>query len=367
MPLKDLSEAKRLSALCAELDEESSLAREGYRLAMRALLALIAIEVVRLAASRARSGSVTLSRADAQVEQLRRLIDEHFRKERLISFYAEKLAMTADRLNDHVKRATGVTAGHLIRQRVLTEAKRQLVFTNQPIHEIAYDLAFSDPSHFTRFFRKQTGTTPQAFREGGRLAGLRLLEIAAIPRLRRALLSHTELTASLVKRLTGKVKTWFLLKPAFDATTHESPPKEVPMRKLSSASVAMILAIPLYFMLFWGFEALRMLTSPTYGLDEVWRSQFVFAIGGYFHLTPVGLIKLAAFFATLKLAVAGICAVHILDRFRRLIGGTADSEILEAGLILVVAISILSVGPAVWSQNAELVRERRHAAGARRH
>ena len=166
VPLKDPGEARRLSALCAELEEESSLAREGYRLAMRALLALIAIEVVRLAASRARSGAVTLSRADAQVEQLRRLIDEHFRKERLISFYAEKLAMTADRLNDHVKRATGVTAGHMIRQRVLTEAKRQLVFTNQPIHEIAYDLAFSDPSHFTRFFRKQTGTTPQAFREG---------------------------------------------------------------------------------------------------------------------------------------------------------------------------------------------------------
>jgi AraC family transcriptional regulator, transcriptional activator of pobA len=166
VPLKDASEVKRLSALCAELEEESSLAREGYRLAMRALMAMIAIEVVRLAASRARSGAVTLTRADAQVEELRRLIDDHFRKERLISFYAEKLVMTADRLNDHVKRATGVTAGHLIRQRVLTEAKRQLVFTNQPIHEIAYDLAFSDPSHFTRFFRKQTGTTPQAFREG---------------------------------------------------------------------------------------------------------------------------------------------------------------------------------------------------------
>jgi AraC family transcriptional activator of pobA len=166
VPLADAGEAKRLSALCAELDEESSLAREGYRLAMRALLALIAIEVVRLAVSRARTGTVTLSRADARVEELRRLIDEHFRKQRLISFYAEKLAMTADRLNDHVKRASGVTAGHLIRQRVLTEAKRQLVFTAQPIHEIAYDLAFSDPSHFTRFFRKQTGTTPQAFREG---------------------------------------------------------------------------------------------------------------------------------------------------------------------------------------------------------
>jgi len=166
VPLQGADEIKRLSALCADLDVEASLAREGYRLAMRGLLALIAIEVVRLSVSRARSGAVTLKPADARVEELRRLIDDHFRKERLISFSAEKLAMTADRLNDHVKRAAGVTAGHLIRQRVLTEAKRQLVFTTQAIHEIAYDLAFSDPSHFTRFFRKQTGMTPQAFREG---------------------------------------------------------------------------------------------------------------------------------------------------------------------------------------------------------
>ena len=127
---------------------------------------LIAIEVARLAASRARSGTVTLAPADATVDALRRLVEEQFRKERLLGFYAEKLAMTPDRLNDHVKRATGVTAGHLIRQRVLTEAKRQLVFTMQPIHEIAYDLGFADPSHFARFFRKQTGMTPQSFREG---------------------------------------------------------------------------------------------------------------------------------------------------------------------------------------------------------
>ena len=116
------------------------------------------------------------------------------------------------------------------------------------------------------------------------------------------------------------------------------------MRKLSAAAVAMILAIALYFTLFWGFEALRMLTSPTYGLEDVWHSQFVFEIGRLFSLSPLGLIRLAAFFGTLKLAVAAICAVHIGDRFRALAGGKAEPEILEAGLMLVVVISIVSVG-----------------------
>jgi AraC family transcriptional regulator, transcriptional activator of pobA len=166
VPLAGEAEARRLATLCAEMHEEGFLAREGHRLSMRAYLALIAIEVARLAASRARTGAVTLRPADPTVDALRRLVEEHFRKQRQIGFYAGRLAMTSDRLNDHVKRSTGVTAGHLIRQRVLTEAKRQLVFTTLPIHEIAFDLAFSDPSHFTRFFRKQTGTTPQAFRGG---------------------------------------------------------------------------------------------------------------------------------------------------------------------------------------------------------
>jgi AraC family transcriptional activator of pobA len=164
VPLADPAEGARLARLCSDLYEEASLAREGHRLATRGLLALVAVEVARLSASRARTGSVTLAPTDATVEALRRLVEDHFRRERYIAFYAERLAMTPDRLNDHVKRAIGVTAGHLIRQRMLTEAKRQLVFTNQAITEISYDLGFSDPSHFARFFRKNTGQTPLGFR-----------------------------------------------------------------------------------------------------------------------------------------------------------------------------------------------------------
>ena len=163
--LTDDTERGRLSALAAELFDEYSLAREGYRFAMRGVLILIAVAVARLAASHARSGSITLRPADATVAQMRSLLDKFFRDQRVLGFYAEKLGMSVDRLNDHVKHATGVTAGHLIRQKLLSEAKRQLVFTTQPIHDIAKELAFADPSHFARFFRKQTGTTPHEFRE----------------------------------------------------------------------------------------------------------------------------------------------------------------------------------------------------------
>ncbi len=130
------------------------------------------------------------------------------------------------------------------------------------------------------------------------------------------------------------------------------------MRKVSGATVAVIMAIALYFTLFWGYDALRMLTSPTYGLEDVWRSQFVFGIGRVFGLSPMGLIQLAAFFGTVKLAVAFFCALHLIDRARSLASGKKPStEVLEGGLALVVLISVFSAGPALWSHNTELVRD----------
>jgi AraC family transcriptional regulator, transcriptional activator of pobA len=164
LPLAD-ADCERLSRLCGQMHEESVVGREGFALAMRGLLATLAVDIARLAAGRARAVAPAHQAADTTVDALRRLVEEHFRKQRLIGFYAEKLAMTPDRLNDHLKRALGVTAGHLIRQRVLTEAKHQLVFTTRPIQDISDELSFFDQSHFARFFRKQTGLTPQEFRE----------------------------------------------------------------------------------------------------------------------------------------------------------------------------------------------------------
>jgi hypothetical protein len=129
------------------------------------------------------------------------------------------------------------------------------------------------------------------------------------------------------------------------------------MQKVSSATVAMLMGIALYFALSWGVDALRVLTSPTYGLEDVWRSQYVFGIGSLLGLGPVALIQLAAFFGAVKLAVAVICALHIIDRFYSFATGKPVSDLLEGALILVVLITIASAGPAIWSHNPELLRE----------
>ncbi len=71
------------------------------------------------------------------------------------------------------------------------------------------------------------------------------------------------------------------------------------MQRTSIAAVVVIIAISLYFTLF-GYDAFRILTSPSYGLEDVWHSQFIFGIGRVFGLGPIGLIKLAAFFGTRK-------------------------------------------------------------------
>jgi len=162
VPVAESAGIARLSELCACLNEESLLSREGFRIAMNGYLALIAIEVRRLVTSRDQSAAHL---TDAVVEKLLNLIESNFRSQRLLNFYAAKLAITSDHLNKHVKRITGLTAGQMIRQRVLSEAKRLLAFSDQPINEIAYDLAYADPSHFVRCFRKDTGVTPRTFRE----------------------------------------------------------------------------------------------------------------------------------------------------------------------------------------------------------
>jgi hypothetical protein len=83
----------------------------------------------------------------------------------------------------------------------------------------------------------------------------------------------------------------------------------------------------------------------------------VFGIGRYAGLGPEGLLRLAAALGAMKLAIAGVCVIHVFERMRRFSGNPPANEMLESALIVAVGISIISVIPAIWSQNADLMRE----------
>ncbi|WP_276483111.1 helix-turn-helix domain-containing protein [Paraflavitalea pollutisoli] len=95
----------------------------------------------------------------------RRLIETHYRSIRLPKEYADLLYVTPNHLNALCQDLLGKTAGELIRDRVLLEAKRLLTNARMTVTEVAYDLNFQDNSYFNRFFKKYTGVTPDDFRK----------------------------------------------------------------------------------------------------------------------------------------------------------------------------------------------------------
>lgn len=86
-------------------------------------------------------------------------------KARKTSFYADKLHVHPNYLNTVVKRITGNTASDFIQSQLISSAKSLLIQTQLSSKEVAYKLHFEEPTHFNAFFKKNTGMTPQQFRE----------------------------------------------------------------------------------------------------------------------------------------------------------------------------------------------------------
>lgn len=99
------------------------------------------------------------------LRSFRRLIDQHYLSIKLPKEYADLLYVTPNHLNAVCQDLLGKTAGELIRDRIILEAKRLLTNADMTITEIAYSLNFQDNSYFNRFFKKTVGVTPDEFRK----------------------------------------------------------------------------------------------------------------------------------------------------------------------------------------------------------
>lgn len=96
--------------------------------------------------------------------RFRKLLEKEIRSHNDVSFYADRLDVSKSHLNKTLKESLGKSTSELIRERLLAEAKRELLFGKSSISEISYDLNFSEPSNFNRFFKNAVGIPPKEFR-----------------------------------------------------------------------------------------------------------------------------------------------------------------------------------------------------------
>jgi AraC-like DNA-binding protein len=92
------------------------------------------------------------------------LINNHYIDKRTVQEYADMLSVTSNYLSQSVKLVSGKNALSYISERLLSEAKSLIQYTDFDITEIAYQLNFSDPANFGKFFKKQVGMSPSEYR-----------------------------------------------------------------------------------------------------------------------------------------------------------------------------------------------------------
>lgn len=97
--------------------------------------------------------------------RFRSLVETHYQTYHRVVDYLQLLQVSAAQLNKLCKQHTGTTAQQMIHDKQVAAIKQLLSQTDDTVAEIAYQLQFSDPSNFNRFFRNQTGISPQQYRE----------------------------------------------------------------------------------------------------------------------------------------------------------------------------------------------------------
>jgi AraC family transcriptional activator of pobA len=101
---------------------------------------------------------------ERRVEHFLGLVQQHHRAHKPAAFYARELSLSPTHLNRITRSITGQSAHEVITRKLTDEARRELVFTRGSVQEISFRLGFADPAYFSRFFLRQTGMTPRAWR-----------------------------------------------------------------------------------------------------------------------------------------------------------------------------------------------------------
>ncbi len=116
----------------------------------------------------AKEQHIVKSLNNEQIDIIRKfsfLVDLNYKTKRKVSDYADMLFKSPKTLSNLFSIYNQKPPQQIILERIALEAKRLILFTEKQNQEIAYDLGFNDPAHFSRFFKKMTQMTPSEYRE----------------------------------------------------------------------------------------------------------------------------------------------------------------------------------------------------------
>ena len=135
---------------------------------LRMLMARFIIKTTRLLKSESHQTSIKKVKNDT-LRHFNLMVETHFKEEHSVAFYAEKLNKSPKTLSNSFAKYNRSPL-QIIHERIVLEAKRQLLYTEKSSKEIAYDIGFDDASHLSRLFKKQTNLSPSEFKKQSKLA-----------------------------------------------------------------------------------------------------------------------------------------------------------------------------------------------------
>jgi AraC-like DNA-binding protein len=166
-PLVQLDDAqgREFAALVADMRRELEAGGLARSELLVAYLKILLIKATRLKVEQQALEPEKPPRHPPLLDELRRLIETHYRTRHSPGDYADLVHLTPKALGKIVKAHLGKTLTELIRERLLKEAKWQLLHTLKPVKQVAAELGFDDEFYFSRLFKRATGCAPLFFRE----------------------------------------------------------------------------------------------------------------------------------------------------------------------------------------------------------
>jgi len=164
--LKNWEYEKRFNDLFSKLRDEYCCAKNfNDDLLIRLYLNVLLLEAERIFnENQVPLPANNVSRKELLIARFENLISTNYLIVKNVSEYADMLHIHPHYLNDISKEVCGKTAGQLIAERLIYDAKAHLVQTEFSILQISEKLNFKDQSYFSRFFKKHTGVSPVTFR-----------------------------------------------------------------------------------------------------------------------------------------------------------------------------------------------------------